>query len=468
MASGEMITHSISENVTEDGRLVLCEWHNTTLRNADDEVIAILAIAQDVTERHRNLEKLTWNVSLLAEAQSLAHIGSWNWDVARNTIIWSDEHYRIFGLRPQELAMSHERFLSLVHPDDRVIVQNKLDEAYRDRQLSEHCFRALRPDGTVRVVQARGQVVFDEDDKPVRIFGAVQDITERIRAEEAIEKSRRRFQAVFENSLDGILIFDDAGSHLNANPAMCQLLGYRHDDLVHMTIWDITPASDRERVRELLAQLLSAGNQSGNVSVLCKGGETRLVEYRAVKNILPGAHLSVQRDITERRRAEEALRDSAARLRILSRRVIDVQEEERRHLARELHDEIGQELCAISVSLHAVNGVCDAAAVPRVEESIRIVDQAIQQVRNLSLDLRPSMLDDLGLAAAVRSCADRQAQRAGFAVHFAAEFRCGPPARRAENHLLPGGAGGADQRGDGTRGLATSGSNCGRATRRSI
>jgi signal transduction histidine kinase len=127
------------------------------------------------------------------------------------------------------------------------------------------------------------------------------------------------------------------------------------------------------------------------------------------------------KDITERKRAEAALRDSAARLQVLSLRVVEVQEEERRHLARELHDEIGQVLSAISVNLHAVKGVCGAAAVSRIEESIHIVDEATQQVRNLSLDLRPSMLDDLGLVATLRWYADRQAQRAGFSVHFTVE-----------------------------------------------
>ena len=126
-------------------------------------------------------------------------------------------------------------------------------------------------------------------------------------------------------------------------------------------------------------------------------------------------------DIDERRRAEEALRNSAERLHVVSRRVVEVQEEERRHIARELHDEIGQVLSAISVNLHAVNAICEPAVRPRIEESIQIVDQATHQVRNLSLDLRPSMLDHLGLAATLRWFTDRQAQRAGFAAHFAAE-----------------------------------------------
>jgi len=142
--------------------------------------------------------------------------------------------------------------------------------------------------------------------------------------------------------------------------------------------------------------------------------------YRNADGAVAGV-IGISRDITESKKAEEALRDSAARLQVLSRRVVEVQEEERRHLARELHDEIGQVLSAISINLHAVKGVCDAAASSRIAESIHIVDQATQQVRNLSLDLRPSMLDDLGLVATLRWYAGRQAERAGFVVQFVVE-----------------------------------------------
>ena len=90
-------------------------------------------------------------------------------------------------------------------------------------------------------------------------------------------------------------------------------------------------------------------------------------------------HHCFMKDINERKRAEKHLRNLAARLQVLSRRVVEVQEAERRHLARELHDEIGQVLSAISVNLHTVKSVCDAAAFPRIEESIRIVDQAIRK-----------------------------------------------------------------------------------------
>ncbi len=124
---------------------------------------------------------------------------------------------------------------------------------------------------------------------------------------------------------------------------------------------------------------------------------------------------------TERVQTEIALRKYAKQLRDLSKHFVDVQEEERRHLARELHDEIGQVLSAVSVNLQALNEVIDVKSRSRLDESIEIVDRAITQVRNLSLDLRPSMLDDLGLISTLRWYADRHAQRAGLRLEFVAD-----------------------------------------------
>ena len=141
---------------------------------------------------------------------------------------------------------------------------------------------------------------------------------------EALEESRRRFQAVFENSLDAILVMDDAGRYVDGNPAICQLLGYRHEELLQLTVWDVTPVQDRERIPELLRRFLSAGTLSGEYTFLSKDGTTREIEYRSVANNLPNLHLAVHRDITARKQGEEAVREYAKRLKILSRRVVEV------------------------------------------------------------------------------------------------------------------------------------------------
>ncbi len=129
-------------------------------------------------------------------------------------------------------------------------------------------------------------------------------------------------------------------------------------------------------------------------------------------------------DITERKRAEQErerllaqVRAGREQLQSLSRRMLEVQENERRHIARELHDDIGQDLTAAKINLQALQRVSETA-LPHVEDSIAIVERALQQVRNLSLELRPSMLDDLGLIPALRWYIGRTAQRAGLEAEF--------------------------------------------------
>ncbi len=385
------------------------------------------------------------------------------------------------------------------------------------------------------------------------VGGISFDVTARRRAEKSLEESRRRMRALFENTLDAIWLLDDEGRFVDANPAVCALLGYTREEFLRMRIEDVATADERGSVRDLWNAILAAGQLAGEFTQISRDGTTRVVDYRAVANILPGLHLSVNRDITERRRAErelrasdeqvrllldstgeaicgidleghctffnasclrllgyadradllgrelhrlihhtrpdgapfpreacrilcaccrgeeahaedevfwrgdgtsfsveywshpvrrggevvgavvtfvdiserrrvqEELRETAERLQVLSRRLVEVQEEERRHLARELHDEIGQALTAIGIGIQAAKKASSDAATSYLDDCIGLVDSAIGQVRHLSLDLRPSMLDDLGLVATLRWYVDRQAQRAGFRARFTSD-----------------------------------------------
>jgi PAS domain S-box-containing protein len=124
-------------------------------------------------------------------------------------------------------------------------------------------------------------------------------------------------------------------------------------------------------------------------------------------------------DIEDRRRAEQALRDSAERLQQLSRRLLEVQEAERRHLARELHDEFGQVLAAISVRLQAAKNAAAAPAHPNLDECIGLLQRAGERVRSLALELRPTMLETAGLDAALRWLAEQHLQQTGTPVQIA-------------------------------------------------
>ena len=107
----------------------------------------------------------------------MAHIGNWNWNIATDEKYWSDEVYRIFGLKPQEFEVTYDTFLSYVHPDDRDYVDNATKEALKGKPYSID-FRIILADGEERIVHEQGEVIFDEKNVPIRIKGIVQDITE--------------------------------------------------------------------------------------------------------------------------------------------------------------------------------------------------------------------------------------------------------------------------------------------------
>jgi signal transduction histidine kinase len=131
---------------------------------------------------------------------------------------------------------------------------------------------------------------------------------------------------------------------------------------------------------------------------------------------------NLRQEIASRHQVETELRRAGDRLHALSGRLVTIQEAERRHLARELHDEFGQALTATKINLQALQRFPDPDALaPRLQDSISLVDHLLQQARALSLNLRPPMLDDLGLTAALRWYVDQQAQRAGLREHFVAD-----------------------------------------------
>ena len=137
------------------------------------------------------VERLEETVSDLADAQRIARLGSWDWNVVENEQHWSDELYRILGLEPQESDASDESFLKLIHPDDRRLVQRAVDKAlYGKHRLNiEH--RIVLSDGNERIVQAQGEVTFDDTGKPIRMAGTVQDITEVKQTEAQLQQAQK-------------------------------------------------------------------------------------------------------------------------------------------------------------------------------------------------------------------------------------------------------------------------------------
>jgi two-component system cell cycle sensor histidine kinase/response regulator CckA len=143
----------------------------------------LLAMVRDVTERHEAEEKIKFSESQLNQAQRLTNIGSWSWDLKDNTLFWSDEHYRIYGLQPGEVAPSYDIVLESAVNGGRDVLTSAVDRSLETLEPFEVYFSIIRPDGALRILASRGSVDADANGHPIRMYGTVQDVTEIKRAE---------------------------------------------------------------------------------------------------------------------------------------------------------------------------------------------------------------------------------------------------------------------------------------------
>ena len=214
------------------------------------EVVGAVVTFSDVTARKEAEEALKKSESGLAEAQRMARLGSWEWDVRTGEVSWSDEVFRIYGHAPASFVPSLDRLMQAVHPEDRDLVRRKMDGALRAREPYDFEHRVVRPDGEVRVVHRRAEVSFDEGGRPLRMIGTVHDVTERERAEEALKESERRFGQLFDQSVDALLVHDEAGRMVDCNAEACRSLGYTREELLSLGVEDFATGLLRDDEKE--------------------------------------------------------------------------------------------------------------------------------------------------------------------------------------------------------------------------
>lgn len=247
------------------------------------------AMVGEAVHRFNVEESLRINEKRLLEAQRVAHLGNWEWDLTGNTLWWSDEVYRIFGLDPEQFRATFEDFLSYIHPDDRKLVEESVNKALYEGRTYNIAHRIVRPDGSERIVNEKAEVTYDEDNSPVKMAGTVYDITHQKRAENEIRKNQRE-------------------------------------------------------LRGLTAELQLA------------------------------------------------------------------EEKERRRIARDLHDSIGQILSFSGRELKNLQKSLSGKAAKTVQEITNQLDSAVEQARTLSFDLSPSTLYDLGFETAIEDLVDRMSR----------------------------------------------------------
>ena len=201
---------------------------------------------RDITERKRAEDTLRESESILAAAQRITHLGSWELyldnleDLNKNEVRWSNETYRIFGYSAEHTKASNELFYNSVHPDDRALVSQSLINAISRKKDFEVEHRAILPDGSERIIQGQAELIVDEQTgKPVKLFGTVQDITERRRTDAALRESEYKLRTLFSSMGEGLAQVDSNEIIEFVNERLCEMTGYTQEELLGKSTFDI-------------------------------------------------------------------------------------------------------------------------------------------------------------------------------------------------------------------------------------
>jgi PAS domain S-box-containing protein len=433
----------------------------------DGSILSVQSIARDITDRKRAEESLRASEEDLREAQRVGHLGSWNLNVVTGGLQWSDECYCIYGFTPQEFTPTYEKFRSIVHPEDLGFVQEQVDAALNGDKRYDVDFRFVRPNGEIGSIHCEGEVARDAEGKPLRFFGTQIDITERKRAEDAARDQRQLAEALCEtaaalnHSLDldhlldtilenaGRVLPHDAGEVLLITPGRrvrdVRHRGYAERGLEEWAKGRDFPLSDFPVLAHIAEtrQPLVISDKHGfpgwaNVpeaswfrSHVCAPviGKDQVTGFISLSSIRPdiygleharrlGAFADQVAVALENAGLLAQVRAGREQLRALSRRLLEAQEVERRRVARELHDEVGQLLTGLKLVLQMAAAGALQGQMPGLDEAEGLVGELMGRVRQLSLDLRPAMLDDLGLLPALLWHQQRYTQQTHVAVDF--------------------------------------------------
>ncbi len=397
----------------------------------------------------------------LEVAQRITHIGSWEWNASTGVITWSAELYRIYGIEPGT-PLSFETFLSRVHSDDLARVEAYITEVPRPGGRFAHFERIIRPDGTIRELDTVREVVLDAAGNPSGLIGTCRDVTEERANERAVQHARqmqgcertaleqlaagrplvevlssivRGLEEIEPRMIASLLLAGPSGKRfwqciapsmpraynvalegVEFGPAAgsCGTAAYRREQVFVSDICTDPLWADYKHLVEPLGLracwsspiMATDGRVLGTFAVYYR--EARLPDADERELIARATH--VAGIAIERRELDDQLR-------ALSSRIEAVRERDRTAIAREIHDELGQALTALKMDVAWVQRrllSAEPLITDKLVEVTRAADEIIGSVRRISSELRPGILDDLGLVAAIEWQADELSQRSGI------------------------------------------------------
>ncbi len=410
----------------QDGTMDWVRWEIRPWRRANDEIGGVVIFAEVITNRKKAEEELRKIQTRHQHIARASNTGLWEWELGSNLVYFSPEWKRQLGYTEDELSNGFEEWESRLHPDDRARAVARTEE-YLANPVGEfeNEFRLRHKDGSYRWILAQGSIQSFENGKPSRMMGSHIDVTERKLAEERIESSEEKFRKAFMTGADAFYITRlKDGNIIEVNDRFTDFFGHARTEAVGKTTVQLGLFINPADRKKFAAEVKSRGYIRNLEFVFQKkNGDPIPVAISA--NLLETSGepilLNVARDMTEYHEAKAGLQHSLEQVRALGASLVAVREVERTRVAREIHDQLGQTLTAVKLELKCLvlgMGAGGKRFAKKTASMLKLIDEATDTVRRIATELRPGILDELGLVAAVEWAGEEFEARTGTACRM--------------------------------------------------
>ena len=308
-----------------DGMYADVEDRGYIARDASGRPMRMIGAMQDITTRKQAEERIRASEAHLEEAQRTAHLGSWEMDLSTGRVTWSDELRRLFEIPLETIRAGRSQLqaaiVERIHPDDRARYTQAVARTLDQKMPYDIDYRIQLPDGSQRHIHAEGAPSSDPAGNLVRLAGTAIDITERKKAEDALRESEDRYRSLVDNVPGIVFTIDLAGKITFVTRRVKDTLGYESAEVINKSVLDFIPEEERQRAMEAIQKgMTGVGIKCFETPMIKRSGERAWFECSFTRVRRDGALIGAQGtavDITERKRAEEALRDNELKYRTL-------------------------------------------------------------------------------------------------------------------------------------------------------
>ncbi len=285
------------------------------------EITERIKVEETLKESERNKTEL---LNKLNDAQHMAMIGSWEWDLKNNLVWWSDETYEIFGVTKQNYTPNFEANGKFIHPDDFEQYGKVFEHSLQTGEPLNFEFKLIAGSGQLKYCQSNGEIIFDEFQQPIRFIGTIMDNTQRKLAEFNLQETQKKFQQTFELSPVGIVMAGLDKRFIHCNNAFANSLGYKTDELVGKSIADVTYPEDSQIGMNEMMSIIKGALNTSHVQKRYVSKDGQIVWGDVAISLIsdskgcPQYFLSIVQDITKKRESENHLNLSSKILAILN------------------------------------------------------------------------------------------------------------------------------------------------------